>query len=105
LEGTSFDPLAKDAGGGNTLDCHLSAGRFLEPDRVTRFERHRAPPPQSRVGSNHDPPRSRVDSNHELVTALLRLTPAAPEDLADVLAFALRFVGRKRKHDAGEFMA
>ena len=34
-----------------------------------------------------------------------RLTPAAPEDLADALAFALRFDGRKRKHDAGEFMA
>ncbi len=34
-----------------------------------------------------------------------RLTPAAPEDLADALAFALRFDGRKRKHDAGEVMA
>jgi hypothetical protein len=34
-----------------------------------------------------------------------RLTPAAPDDLADALAFALRFDGRKRKHDAGEFMA
>jgi hypothetical protein len=34
-----------------------------------------------------------------------RLTPATPEDLADALAFALRFDGRKRKHDAGEFMA
>lgn len=34
-----------------------------------------------------------------------RLTPAAPEDLADALAFALRFDGRKRKHDAGETMA
>lgn len=33
------------------------------------------------------------------------LTPAAPEDLADALAFALRFDGRKRKLDAGEFMA
>ena len=33
------------------------------------------------------------------------LSPAAPEDLADALAFALRFDGRKRKHDAGEFMA
>jgi hypothetical protein len=33
------------------------------------------------------------------------LTPATPEDLADALAFALRFDGRKRKHDAGEFMA
>lgn len=34
-----------------------------------------------------------------------RLTPAAPDDLADALAFALRFHGRKRKHDAGEFLA
>jgi hypothetical protein len=34
-----------------------------------------------------------------------RLTPATPEDIADALAFALRFDGRKRKHDAGEFMA
>jgi len=34
-----------------------------------------------------------------------RLTPATPNDLADALAFALRFDGRKRKRDAGEFMA
>jgi hypothetical protein len=34
-----------------------------------------------------------------------RLTPATPEDLADTLAFALRFEGRKRKHDAAEIMA
>jgi hypothetical protein len=34
-----------------------------------------------------------------------RLAPATPEDLADALAFALRFDGRKRKNDAGEFMA
>lgn len=33
------------------------------------------------------------------------LTPATPDDLADALAFALRFEGRKRKHDADEFMA
>jgi len=33
------------------------------------------------------------------------LPPASPDDLADTLAFALRFDGRKRKHDAGEFMA
>jgi len=33
------------------------------------------------------------------------LKPATPEDIADALAFALRFDGRKRKHDAGEFMA
>ena len=34
-----------------------------------------------------------------------RLTPATPEDVADTLAFALRFDGRRRKHDAAEFMA
>jgi hypothetical protein len=34
-----------------------------------------------------------------------RLTPAAPEDLVDALAFALRFDGRKRKRDSGEIMA
>ena len=33
------------------------------------------------------------------------LTPATKEDLADALAFALRFDGRKRKHDAAEMMA
>jgi hypothetical protein len=34
-----------------------------------------------------------------------RLTPAAPDDLADALAFALRFDGTKRKHDSAEIMA
>jgi hypothetical protein len=34
-----------------------------------------------------------------------RLTPASAEDLADALAFALRFDGRKRVHNAGEIMA
>ena len=33
------------------------------------------------------------------------LTPASPEDLGAALAFALRFDGRKRKHDAAEMMA
>jgi hypothetical protein len=33
------------------------------------------------------------------------LTPAAPDDLADAPAFALRFDGRRRKHDAAEMMA
>jgi len=32
-----------------------------------------------------------------------KLTPADPEDLAASLAFALRFEGRKRKHDADTF--
>jgi hypothetical protein len=40
-----------------------------------------------------------------MIDAPDRLTPAASEDLADALAFALRFDGRERKHDAGEFMA
>jgi hypothetical protein len=34
-----------------------------------------------------------------------RLTPASSDDLADALAFALRYSGRKRTHDAGEMMA
>ena len=34
-----------------------------------------------------------------------RLTPATPEDLAAALAFALRFQGRKRVHNADEIMA
>ena len=33
------------------------------------------------------------------------LTPADPSDLAESIAFALRFEGRKRKHDAAEYMA
>jgi hypothetical protein len=34
-----------------------------------------------------------------------RLTPADPADLAAALAFALRFHGRKRVHNADEIMA
>ncbi len=34
-----------------------------------------------------------------------RLTPADPRDLAAALAFALRFQGRKRVHNADEIMA
>jgi hypothetical protein len=33
------------------------------------------------------------------------LTPADPRDLAEALAFALRFQGRKRVHTADEVMA
>jgi hypothetical protein len=33
------------------------------------------------------------------------LTPADPQDLASALAFALRFQGRKRVHNADEFIA
>ena len=34
-----------------------------------------------------------------------KLAPADPDDLAAALAFALRFEGRKRQHDADEYMA
>jgi len=34
-----------------------------------------------------------------------KLMPATPDDLADALAFALRFQGRKRVHNADEIMA
>ena len=34
-----------------------------------------------------------------------KLTPADPNDLATGLAFALKFAGRKRWHDADAFMA
>ena len=34
-----------------------------------------------------------------------RLMPADPEDLAGALAFALRYSGRKRTHNANEIMA
>ena len=34
-----------------------------------------------------------------------RLTPADPDDLAASIAFALKFEGRKRWHDADAFMA
>jgi hypothetical protein len=34
-----------------------------------------------------------------------KLTPADPGDLAAALAFALRYAGRKRVHNADELMA
>jgi hypothetical protein len=34
-----------------------------------------------------------------------KLTPADPRDLADAVAFALRFEGRRRVHTADEYMA
>ncbi len=34
-----------------------------------------------------------------------KLTLADPSDLADALAYALRFQGRRRVHNADEFMA
>lgn len=35
----------------------------------------------------------------------MKLTPAEPADVADALAFALKFNGRKRVHDADDMMA
>ena len=34
-----------------------------------------------------------------------KLTPADPSDLADAIAYALRFRGRRRVHNADEIMA
>jgi hypothetical protein len=34
-----------------------------------------------------------------------KLTPADPKDIADAIAFSLKFEGRKRVHDADAFMA
>ena len=34
-----------------------------------------------------------------------KLTPADPSDLTDAIAYALRFQGRKRVHNADEIMA
>jgi hypothetical protein len=34
-----------------------------------------------------------------------KLTPASPDDIAATLAFALRFQGRKRVHNADELMS
>jgi hypothetical protein len=34
-----------------------------------------------------------------------KLSPASPEDIADTLAFALRYSGRKRTHNADELMS
>jgi hypothetical protein len=34
-----------------------------------------------------------------------KLTPADPDDLAEAIAFALRYSGRKRVHQADEYMA
>ena len=33
------------------------------------------------------------------------LSPAAPQEVAETIAFALRYSGRKRVHDASEAMA
>jgi hypothetical protein len=39
------------------------------------------------------------------MTDAQRLTPAKPDDIAEAIAFALRYGGRKRVNDAGEMMA
>jgi len=46
-----------------------------------------------------------TDDSEPVTETAEGLTPASPADLADVLAFALRFEGRKRVHDADEIMA
>jgi hypothetical protein len=40
-----------------------------------------------------------------MVRPMLDLTPADPNDLAAALAFALRYSGRKRVHNADELMS
>ncbi len=45
------------------------------------------------------------DDSEPVTAPAERLTPASAEDVAEALAFALRFEGRKRVNDAGEFMA
>src|SRR5271165_1543005 len=42
---------------------------------------------------------------HKMTESAPGLTPADPTDLANVLAYALRFQGRKRVHNADEIMA
>jgi hypothetical protein len=39
------------------------------------------------------------------MTAADKLTPADPRDLAEAIAFALRYRGGKRVHQADEYMA
>jgi hypothetical protein len=34
-----------------------------------------------------------------------KLTPADPRDLADTIAFSMRFEGRKRVHEGDQYMA
>lgn len=46
-----------------------------------------------------------TDDSEPVTAQAERLTPASPDDLTSALAFALRFEGRKRKHDADAFMA
>ena len=39
------------------------------------------------------------------MTDAQQLRPAKPDDIAEAIAFALRYRGRKRVNDAGEMMA
>jgi hypothetical protein len=52
----------------------------------------------SMLYSFNDPKAAMSDANE-------KLTPADPKDLAQAIAFALRYSGRKRAHDADEYMA
>jgi hypothetical protein len=46
-----------------------------------------------------------TDDSEPATAPAERLTPAPHDDLASALAFALRFDGRKRVHNADEFMS
>ncbi len=48
---------------------------------------------------------SRQPTLERVADTVPKLTPADPRELADALAFALRFQGRKRVHNADEIMA
>jgi hypothetical protein len=61
------------------------ASRRLSGAPILRVESH---------GSSGDPLRFRNE----------KLTPADPADLADAIAFALRYSGRKRVNQADEYM-
>jgi hypothetical protein len=46
-----------------------------------------------------------TDDSEHMTAPAERLTPASRDDLANALAFALRFQGRTRVHNADEIMA
>jgi hypothetical protein len=91
----NFGLLPAYVGKPSELFCFLAGHlAFLICAKLCATICHRQPldprPQQSRIAANS---RRVSESTHE-----------APDDLADALAFALRFDGRKRKHDAGEFV-
>jgi hypothetical protein len=86
----------------------MRAPRLLSDQiRQGRRERGRGLEPlgrqQGRPGTHHRP---RQGGRRDRQAARRdKLTPADPRDLADVLAYALRYQGRKRVHNANEIMA